>query len=558
MAAYAAQPVQRVACSVLLAAIGAPLCAQTATAPGVISLPEPTLNHLSIEWAISGDDDHDGVVSVRFRALDSAAWRQGMTLRVPAGRNSSGAGDADGSSWSNRHSGSLFGLQPATSYEIELTLSDPDGGSAQQVVQATTRSVPQPGSGSLRASTPATLASVLDQAQPGDIVELGAGSYAGFSLDRDGGPGAPLTLRGLPGSHIDGELGLFFRRQVILQNLTVNGRIRFNGSDDISIVNSTVNASPSRFNGDGIVCLLPCARAYIAGNTLNGTSIWAESSFGVSGNNRGEGIALTGPGHVIVGNRVRGFRDGISFLEGGEAVDQYSIDVLDNQISESADDGIEADFCRHNCRIVGNQLTNSFIAFSSQPSLGGPTWFIRNTAFNVVHVPFKLYRGSVGDVLLHNTVDKTGDGFNSYPGAMIGHAFARNNLFLGGEPGSYAGFSSGSGRVVDLVELQTSTSSFDYNGYGTSRSDFRGRLGGTSFTSLATLRGNTSEAHGQQLDMAIFAAAPAFPQDPLSAYAPVPLALADDARAVDVGVVLAQLSRFDPDFGDFRPRGARK
>lgn len=528
-----------------------PSLAQNASTPGSASLPEPTLRHLSIEWPLSGDADNDGVVSVRFRAQGAASWRQGMPLRrVPAGSNSS-----TGNSWSNRHAGSLFGLQPGTVYEVELSLSDPDGGSTQQTVTASTRSVPQSGSGTLRAATPATLATVLSQAQPGDIVELGSGSYAGFTLNRSGSSGNPLTLRGLPGAQINGELGLFSRQHVILQNLTVNGRIRFNSSDDISIIDSTINASPSQFNGDGIVCFTRCARAYIANNTVIGTTTWAQSSFGVSGNNRGEGIAVNGPGHVIVGNTVRGFRDGISFLEDSEADDQYSIDVLDNLISESADDGIEADSCFHNCRIIGNRLTNSFIAFSSQPSLGGPTYFIRNLAYNVVHVPFKLYRGSVGDVLLHNTIVKTGDGFNAYPGSPIARAYARNNLFLGGEPGSYAGFSSGSGRVVDLIDLQTATSSFDYNGYGTTRSDFRGRLGGTSFTSLATLRSATSEANGQQVDMAIFAAAPAFPQNPLTQYAAVSLQLDDDARVLDQGVVIANINDdfvgTAPDLGAF-------
>lgn len=552
--AMAAQPSFRFlqsVCALLLAAFGAPAWAQTATTPGAITVPEPTLTHLSIEWAISGDSDNDGAVSLRFRPQGTLPWRQGMPLRrVPAGSNSS-----VGRSWTNRHSGSLFGLQPATAYEIELTLVDPDGGNAQQTVQATTRGLPQPGSGTVRAATPATLSTVLNQAQPGDIVELGPGSYAGLSLGPGGSAGNGVTLRGLPGSQINGELGLFSRQQMFLQNLTVNGRIRFNASNDISIVGSTVNASSTQFNGDGIVCFLRCARAYIADNTVNGTTAWAEPAWGNDGNNRGEGIAVTGPGHVIVRNTVRGFRDGISFLEQGEAVDQFSLDVLDNLISESADDGIEADFCFHNCRIIGNRLTNSFIAFSSQPALGGPNYFIRNTAYNVIHVPFKLYRGSVGDVLLHNTVVKTGDGFNAYPGTSIARAFVRNNLFLGGEPGSFNGFETGSGRVVDLQTLQTANSSLNHNGYGTTRSDFRGRIGGTSFSSLTQLRSSTSETEAQQVDMAIFAAAPAFPQNPVTQYAPVSLTLANDPRAVDRGEVIPNINDdfvgAGPDLGAF-------
>ncbi len=505
-----------------------------ATTPGAISLPQPTTRHISIEWAISGDADNDSVVAVRYRPQGQAEWRAALPLRrVPAGSN-------EGFSWANRHSGSLFDLTPATSYEIELSLSDPDGGAQQQVVSATTRAVPVPGSGALRPATPATLNSVLAAAQPGDIVELGAGSYPGFSINRSGAVGLPLTVRGLPGAVINGELGLFNRQQIILQALTVNGRIRFNGSNDVSILDCTVNASASVGAGDGIVSYLRAERAYIANNTVIGTTTWAEGSFGVNGNNLGEGIAVTGPGHVIAGNRVRGFRDGISFLEGSEAFDQFSIDVIDNTISEAADDGIEADFCFHNCRIVGNRLTNTFIAMSSQPSLGGPTWFVRNRAYNVVHIPFKLYRGSVGDVLLHNTIVKQGDGFNAYPGTPISRAYVRNNLFLGGAAGTFAGFSSGSGRVVDLQSL-SADSSLNHNGYGSTLGTFSGRIGASSFSSLAQLRSSV-ESQAQQVDMSIFANGLAFPAAALTQFSAPTLELVPASPAVDRGELLPNIN----------------
>ena len=527
-----------------------PAAAQTATTAGAVSTPEPTQQHLSIEWQVAGDDDLDGRVAVRFRAAGESSWRIGMPLRrVPAGSNG-------GFNWGNRHSGSLFGLAAATTYEIELTLTDPDGGSAQRLVQATTRAVPAPfAGGALRPATPATLAGVLSAAMPGDIVELGPGSYAGFSVSRDGTAERPLTLRGTAGASINGELSLFARRHVILQSLTVNGRIRFNGSSDIAIIGCTINAQAGVGAGDGIVTYTRAERAYIADNVVTGTSAWTEAGFGVNGANRGEGILVTGPGHVVRGNRVSAFRDGISFLEESSAVDQYSIDVLDNEISESLDDGIEADFCAHNCRMVGNRLTNSFIAFSSQPGLGGPTYFVRNTAYNVVHVPFKLYRGSAGDVILHNTVVKTGDAFNAYPGTTISQLYARNNLMIGGEPGTYAGFSSGSGRVVDLRNVVTGNSSLDHNGYGTTRADFRGVLGATTFNSVAELRSLAGEPNSVQVGMSAFAAGTTFPQNPLIAYAPAALTLAAGSLAVDGGVPIPNINDgfagAAPDLGAF-------
>jgi hypothetical protein len=47
--------------------------AQDATAAGAVTAPYPTLQNVSIEWAITGDDDADGVVTVRYRRQRSAA-----------------------------------------------------------------------------------------------------------------------------------------------------------------------------------------------------------------------------------------------------------------------------------------------------------------------------------------------------------------------------------------------------------------------------------------------------------------------------------------------------
>ena len=87
-------------------------------------------------WTIAGDDNENGVVSVRFREQGQDVWRAGLPLRrVPAGTN-------EGFSWDNKHAGSIFDLLPATTYVIELSLVDPDGGDATQTIEVTTRPVP--------------------------------------------------------------------------------------------------------------------------------------------------------------------------------------------------------------------------------------------------------------------------------------------------------------------------------------------------------------------------------------------------------------------------------
>ncbi len=516
---------------------------------GPLSAPHPTIENISILWSTVGDTDNDSRVTIRYRQFGTSTWNAALPLRlVPGGSN-------EGHSWPNRHAGSLFGLAPGTTYEIEASFTDPDGTSDTRVIAATTRTVPTAAAGAtVKPANPSTLSSVLSSAQPGDIVELAAGTYAGFNVDRSGQAGRPIVVRGAPGATVDGEIGIFQQSFVHIDNLTVDGRIRFNGSDHMAITRNTVNAQAD-LSGHGIITFLPAADSYIADNTVNGLTVWRESSLGVGGDNQGEGILVTGPGHVIEHNRVRGVRDGISFLEDSEAVDQFSLDVMYNDVSEAADDGIEADFCEHNCRIIGNRITNSFIALSSQPSLGGPTYFVRNAVYNASHVAFKLYRASQGDVIAHNTVVKSGDAFGVYAGRTVSELYMRNNVFIGGPTGTFGGYSSGSGRVLDVADLDVGSADSDYNGYGSTLGTFDGRFGSIRFDSLAEMRATTSERHATQVGLDVFASPVVLPENAMTLFAPPDLRIGGTSVAVDRGVRLPNLndnsSGTAPDLGAF-------
>ena len=104
------------------------------------------------------------------------------------------------------------------------------------------------------------------------------------------------------------------------------------------------------------------------------------------------------------------------------------------------------------------------MGLSSQPSLGGPTYFIRNEMYNCIYSPFKLHNGSVGDVAYHNTVVKCGDAVMCVPGVTWSRAVFRNNLFIGGMGGgTYGGYGNGSGQIFALADADASCS-FDYDG----------------------------------------------------------------------------------------------
>lgn len=509
--------------------------AQNATTPGELASPYPTFHNLSIEWAISGDANGNATATARFGKPGDASKQNGLPLsRVLEGTMA-------GHNISNKLVGSLFGLEPGTSYDIEVSLTDPDGGSATRQLTVATRSLPTvPSAARSIPVDPTSVAAALGAARPGDVIELSAGSYSTLVVPSDGTKELPIVVRASSpsGVVVQGDVRLDGRSHVWLEGLTVKGKIKCNDGAWLVIRGCTIDTPDF-----GIVAYgTGVSNSYIANNVISGATQWAETSLGVDGNNLGEGIQITGPGNVIAFNRIKGFRDCVSLLEEDEASMQTSIDIYGNDLSVCADDGIEADYSMGNVRVYQNRIANSFMGISSQPSLGGPTYFVRNALYNVIYEPFKLHNGSRGDVILHNTVVKSGDALIVATDDPITRATFRNNLLLGGPGGTYNGYATGEGNVMMLASAD-STCSLDYDGFGTtSAAGFTGRLGTVRFSGVSQMNASTTEVHGVDVGNAPFAANVPYPADPFHAPVAPSLVLAASSLAVDRGTVLANLN----------------
>jgi hypothetical protein len=502
--------------------------------PGAVTAPYPTLENVSIEWAMADDDNANASATVRYRTAGQS-FRDAMPLiRVPAG-------EGEGFTWTSKLSGSIFGLQPGTTYDIELTLTDPDGGNATQMLSVTTRAVPMIADDAREVPVdPDSIDAALDAAEPNDVLLLADGTYGELALANDGEEGRPISLRPANpgGAVVDGDVRLDGRSFVIVEGLTVHGKFKFNDADSITVRGCTIETSD-----DGIVSYGTGVRnAVIVDNVITGPTVWQETSLGVDGDNLGEGVQLTGPGNVVAFNRVSGFRDCLSLLEDDEAVEQVSDDFYGNDLSECADDAVEADFAMGNVRVYRNRITKSFMGLSSQPGLGGPTYFVRNVMYGVLYQAFKLQRSSVGDVGLHNTVVKSGDAFSVYTDDVISRALFRNNLFIGGPGDTYLGYDSGPGDVCALRSADASCS-FDYDGFGSiGTGEFAGRIGDVRFASLDELHAMTTEAHAVEVDLSVFMSTVEFPADPFDVPGPPSFQLASGAAAIDRGTPLANVS----------------
>jgi hypothetical protein len=117
----------------------------------------PTLKSIGVEWRIKGDANRNAVVAMAYRETGANAWREALPLVRSQGEKIGNLvppradfhPDPNNYINPNMFSGSVLDLQPGTSYELRLSLSDPDGvrGKKVQTVAVRTRAEPMPASG---------------------------------------------------------------------------------------------------------------------------------------------------------------------------------------------------------------------------------------------------------------------------------------------------------------------------------------------------------------------------------------------------------------------------
>lgn len=121
------------------------LAADTTT-PGRFVVEHPTLHNLGFEWSISGDANRNATVTVQFRAVGSADWRDALPLVRIGGERIFREREHLEYTVPQGFAGSILNLKPGTEYECQFQLQDPDGveGQATHTVKVSTRTEPQP------------------------------------------------------------------------------------------------------------------------------------------------------------------------------------------------------------------------------------------------------------------------------------------------------------------------------------------------------------------------------------------------------------------------------
>jgi hypothetical protein len=151
-----------------------------------------TIHTAGIQVLTSDDDNRDATIDVRVRALGQTAWTEAPALfRVWP--------ETVGISVPEQLAGSIFDLEPDTTYEVELHVVDPDGVDETITTTVSTRPLPSDPAAPnvVDVADAAQLTAALSSAAPGDVIMLAPGSYVGaFQMTASGTADNPIVIRG--------------------------------------------------------------------------------------------------------------------------------------------------------------------------------------------------------------------------------------------------------------------------------------------------------------------------------------------------------------------------
>jgi hypothetical protein len=112
---------------------------------GDVRIDTPTVCCLGFSVPVTGDDNFNAGGTIEYRVSGTTSWQQGLPLlRV---RPEYTSGESPPGAYGlpvpeAQFAGSLFHLQPGTTYDVRITVTDPEGGDRVQTVTTTTRALP--------------------------------------------------------------------------------------------------------------------------------------------------------------------------------------------------------------------------------------------------------------------------------------------------------------------------------------------------------------------------------------------------------------------------------
>ena len=308
------------------------------TPANVGTLPIGTLAHdgpatpeqISLVLPVTGSLPDTATASVRYKETGSPQWLVAHPMhRVrPAFAVANpilGGPVQDVFAWP------IIGLTPGASYNVEVIVRS--GGSVNvQTLTHTTRALPAAaGTPNKTANSAASIASQLAALNPGDVLQIAAGTYnvSNLTVSRSGTAAAPIYIRGASrtGTVLQDPAGNVITvtaSHVIIENMTLQGSGADSGTDASSTgvwVTSPVTRMTLRnliiLGVDmGIAAPVELTQALVYDNKLVGNNLWQLSPVNYLESNRtwnDDGIRLPGQGNVAFQNTIQRFGDSVAY-----------------------------------------------------------------------------------------------------------------------------------------------------------------------------------------------------------------------------------------------------
>lgn len=357
--------------------------ASTGNARGVA-----TFECIGITWSGSGGNAAT-TCNVKYRVAGSGlAWKDGYPLWFDSRAAGSGTTAARPA---NEYRGSLVNLTPGTAYEIELSLQ---GGSATNTFTCTTWSERFPVGATHTVSNSSTTLSITTGGTTNayELYTPATGSNALINVNNGSDNciyinAAYIIVRGLTlkGAKADAiRLGPN-AHDVVIENNDISGwgRPASGGWGMDGDAGVRVNNTPT-------VERIIIQRNKIHHPRTNSNS-WEQNNthYNTTHPAGPQGITFetAGGNHVIRYNEIYSdathyFNDGIGGAENFsfEGFPRANSDIYGNKISQTWDDGIEAEGGNMNVRIWGNYLDSTFVKIAIATTSIGPVYVFRNVA----------------------------------------------------------------------------------------------------------------------------------------------------------------------------------